>query len=470
MRSAATRSRRPQPSASTIAASLLQVLQGHPFQGSDYTRRVKSVAGLLVGLARGRRSCWATDLAVRRRSRGAAGFTRCRPLELKTYDWRLTRTARPETARQDIALVEIDEYSLRNLQPNAGRWPWPRVVHAMLLDYLARAPAKVIAYDVNFAEADTRTRLRLRRRHAVGRGVGPGAGRRRSRPPATSSCSPTRPTTATSGESRRAAGHRLRRSIAPGAVERARRAFRPSPRWRGAARGSATTCSCSIPTARCGTPCRSCGRGSRVLPSLGLAAALRGRRHRARSDVRLDGNRLRIGDRVMPLSSAARQERRTAPSAISGGSSTSAGPALLADLKTPHLSDLLVLRSALLARSRSSTASTPDDRSGGLPRQDRLRRHDGVRASSTSSRRRSRNGKMPGIQVHAAVADDMLSNRFIREAGAARPRRDRDRRRRSPIGLVATALPAWWATAATAVLRRRAWRGSPRGCSPAATG
>ena len=27
------------------------------------------------------------------------------------------------------------------------------------------------------------------------------------------------------------------------------------------------------------------------------------------------------------------------------------------------------------------------------------------------------NGKMPGVQIHAAVADDILSNRFIREAG-----------------------------------------------------
>src|SRR5438132_381958 len=75
-------------------------------------------------------------------------------IELKTYDWRLARTARPETARKDIALVEIDESSLRNLQANAGRWPWPRVVHSMLIDYLARGPAQVIVYDIDFAEAD----------------------------------------------------------------------------------------------------------------------------------------------------------------------------------------------------------------------------------------------------------------------------------------------------------------------------
>jgi len=78
-------------------------------------------------------------------------------IELKTYDWRLAHTANPSAARKDIALVEIDEYSLRNLEPNAGRWPWPRGVHAMLVDYLARAPAKVVAYDVLFSERDSRT-------------------------------------------------------------------------------------------------------------------------------------------------------------------------------------------------------------------------------------------------------------------------------------------------------------------------
>ena len=78
-------------------------------------------------------------------------------VEWRTYDWRLTRTANPLAARPDFALVAIDEYSLRNLEPNAGRWPWPRAVHSMLIDYLARAPARVVVYDVNFAEPDRRS-------------------------------------------------------------------------------------------------------------------------------------------------------------------------------------------------------------------------------------------------------------------------------------------------------------------------
>src|SRR5512142_1550672 len=85
----------------------------------------KGVAGGLIGVAAAALVLGAQGLFT-----AASGGTSLTPLdtiELKTYDWRLSRTARPETARKDIALVEIDEYSLRNLEANAGRWPWPRV-------------------------------------------------------------------------------------------------------------------------------------------------------------------------------------------------------------------------------------------------------------------------------------------------------------------------------------------------------
>jgi adenylate cyclase len=58
-------------------------------------------------------------------------------------------------------------------------------------------------------------------------------------------------------------------------------------------------------------------------------------------------------------------------------------------------------------------------------------------------------GKMPGINVHAAVADDILSNRFMRPESFGF-------RFASVItigllvGLAATLVPAWWATAITA--------------------
>ena len=75
-----------------------------------------------------------------------------RTVELKTYDYRVRMTADPASARRDIVLVSIDDSSIRRLEPQVGRWPWPRVVHSYLLDYLARGRAKVVVYDVLFTE------------------------------------------------------------------------------------------------------------------------------------------------------------------------------------------------------------------------------------------------------------------------------------------------------------------------------
>lgn len=48
----------------------------------------------------------------------------------------------------DILLVAIDNSSLETV----GRWPWPREVHAQLIDAVARAHPKAVAYDVLFLE------------------------------------------------------------------------------------------------------------------------------------------------------------------------------------------------------------------------------------------------------------------------------------------------------------------------------
>ncbi len=75
-------------------------------------------------------------------------------VELKTYDWRMRATAGSVPARDDIVLVTIDEESIRGLEPLVGRWPWPRLVHAEVLNYLARAQPRVVLYDVLFTEHD----------------------------------------------------------------------------------------------------------------------------------------------------------------------------------------------------------------------------------------------------------------------------------------------------------------------------
>ena len=75
-------------------------------------------------------------------------------IELKTYDLRMRATAHVDAPHDQIVLVNIDDDSIRRIEPLFGRWPWPRVVHASAIDFLSRAPARVILYDVTFSEAD----------------------------------------------------------------------------------------------------------------------------------------------------------------------------------------------------------------------------------------------------------------------------------------------------------------------------
>jgi adenylate cyclase len=85
---------------------------------------------------------------------GLLGFIR--NIELQTYDLRVAATARPSAPAENVVLVSIDDESIRRMEPLLGRWPWPRLVHATVIDYLAAAGAKVIGYDILFAERDIR--------------------------------------------------------------------------------------------------------------------------------------------------------------------------------------------------------------------------------------------------------------------------------------------------------------------------
>ena len=55
----------------------------------------------------------------------------------------------------DIVLVDIDESSLARMeQGDAGRWPWPRVVYADLIEGLAAQKPRAIVFDMMFVERD----------------------------------------------------------------------------------------------------------------------------------------------------------------------------------------------------------------------------------------------------------------------------------------------------------------------------
>jgi adenylate cyclase len=76
-------------------------------------------------------------------------------VELTTYDWRMRLAADPAAVNKDIVLVEINDLSIRELQAGYRmRWPWPRVAMGLAIDFLHRGGAKVVAVDVTFPEHD----------------------------------------------------------------------------------------------------------------------------------------------------------------------------------------------------------------------------------------------------------------------------------------------------------------------------
>jgi adenylate cyclase len=78
-----------------------------------------------------------------------------RPLDNRMIDTFVRIAARPLAPDPDIVIVDVDEMSLAAMENTAGRWPWPRAVHAELLAGLAAQQPRAIVFDVMFNERDT---------------------------------------------------------------------------------------------------------------------------------------------------------------------------------------------------------------------------------------------------------------------------------------------------------------------------
>lgn len=76
----------------------------------------------------------------------AAGTDLMQSLERKAYDLGVLASTRAPSDK--IAIIAIDDQSIANL----GRWPWPREIHARLIDLLAQGGAKVVGHTVLFTE------------------------------------------------------------------------------------------------------------------------------------------------------------------------------------------------------------------------------------------------------------------------------------------------------------------------------
>jgi len=88
--------------------------------------------------------------------------------EMKAYDRRMQWAARPDAVTRDIVLVEINDTTVRDMAPIFGHWPWPRVALSYVIDYLHRGPAKVVAVDISLPEPDKVDRYKIDEQYWTG--------------------------------------------------------------------------------------------------------------------------------------------------------------------------------------------------------------------------------------------------------------------------------------------------------------
>jgi adenylate cyclase len=336
-------------------------------------------------------------------------------IELKSYDWRM-RTLRQwnPAVHPDIVLVEINDATIRDLKEIAGRWPWPRALSALLIDYLQRGNPKVIAVDIGFWEREreasypflgedyTSSRSDTELAEAVKRAgnvvlladaVDPGL---------------------TAGEVPQqewaAPPYRLGASIEERPVI--------TLPYDGLAAAAAAFGHNFLALDRDGPARRMAPfvrKGIRFMPSLGMAAALLAGGYRA-DEVTLEGNAIRIRDRRIPLVMVEVRE-------AVDSSKTHDQPTMLINYRAPAL--VQGVRPYKSFEVRHLLQSEGQIREGEAPAVDPAVFQGkivfvGLTASGLLDVFQTPLGKglLPGIQLHASIADSVLSNLFIEPAPA----------------------------------------------------
>ena len=75
-------------------------------------------------------------------------------IERKTQDFRFRVTSGSHTIDENIVIITVDEESLQFYREDLGTWPWPREIFGEIVEYLRKGDARVIVFDMIFAEPD----------------------------------------------------------------------------------------------------------------------------------------------------------------------------------------------------------------------------------------------------------------------------------------------------------------------------
>jgi adenylate cyclase len=368
-------------------------------------------------------------------------------LESATYDARLARTARPAPPDQPIAVVLINESSIRALAPIFGAWPWPRIVHAGAIDFLARSGARVIAYDVLFSEPDLRGDFAVGGRRMTGADSDAAlvasvarAGRVVLAADATFETADARPPAPLPGTTYRpGAGFEVRPSL-----------LRPFRELEAAAAAIGHTYVVKESDDAVRRVCPFIESQGVAVPSLGLAAALAAETLRP-EDVALDRDALRIGSRRMPLlATPVAPVREGEPWRFSKQVLLNFAAQVNAPDGSAGIYPVYSFFDVLLSEEKAS--------SGEKPAIDPAAFKGKIVFVGTSAAGLHdvytlpfRGPGAPGVLLHATLADNVLSDRFMRRASA---RADAALAIGIGVaaGVLATALPVGWATAAVLAL------------------
>ena len=77
-----------------------------------------------------------------------------RALEAYSWDARVRLLAKPAPSTDLVRIIELDQNSLDwGEKENGLRWPWPRELYGVILDFCRRADAASVTFDVLFSEA-----------------------------------------------------------------------------------------------------------------------------------------------------------------------------------------------------------------------------------------------------------------------------------------------------------------------------
>lgn len=74
------------------------------------------------------------------------------PIEWKTFDQRMSYYRTTKAINENVAVILIDEAALQDMNPLVGRWPWPRSVHADIIEFLQSGGAAAVVFDLLFTE------------------------------------------------------------------------------------------------------------------------------------------------------------------------------------------------------------------------------------------------------------------------------------------------------------------------------